>query len=181
MAQSHTDDPVDTCRIALDAALKRGYGFCDTETARIEVFGQIVGLNDDDADFDPEEALTEGPGSGSADLQTRQWVVARAMEIIDADEESPLDAINQAWGEVSDRLDSHGDDDDDDEEAEEAEVEDDDDEPEAEDVEVEETEPDDDLAEAIEDVDADEIVEELAEEAEEATEDEADAEEPPEA
>lgn len=89
----------ETCRIALEAALEKGVSFCETTETRLEVLGQIVGV--DGTALDSDAALDAGPGTGAADQQTREWVLARAEEMIDTGTEEPLDAINRAWSEAS--------------------------------------------------------------------------------
>lgn len=111
---------VETCQLAMEAAFEKGIGFCETKEARIEVLSQVVGLNGDDIDFDTEAVLDNGPGAGSGSIQTRQWVLARADEIIGDGTDEPLDAVNQAWSEAADEMVESSSDDEDGGEAEES-------------------------------------------------------------
>ncbi|MEF8808923.1 hypothetical protein [Natronomonas sp.] len=97
------DGDVDTCEIAMEAALEKGMGYCKTDEARIETLCHIVGLEGTDRDFDTSGILEDGPGAGAASVQTRQWVVARANGLV-TDGSEPYEAINEAWRDVSDEL-----------------------------------------------------------------------------
>lgn len=104
MAETEAEqgDDVETCRIAMEAALEKGMGFCDTEEARVEVLSDVVGIS---PEFDAETALDEGPGAFDSSVQTRQWVVARADQMLtNGAEEQPLEAINSAWAEADEEL-----------------------------------------------------------------------------
>lgn len=99
-SQEDTDaDAEEMCQYAFNAAMTEGMKHCNTEEAQMQVLGKIAGL---DADaIDRTEALANGPTGGRA---TREWVVARAKEIMDGqDDIKPLDAINQAWGEAGEQ------------------------------------------------------------------------------
>lgn len=90
-----TEEDIDTCRRANEAALEKGLSFCDTTEARLSVLGRLFGYDDIDAEeiqsVDPDdEGVTE-----------RKRVLARAEEIIaDEDEDQPLDALSRAWSDV---------------------------------------------------------------------------------
>lgn len=90
------------CSRALQAALEKGATYCDSTEDRLEVLGGLVGIDGDTIDVD--DVLDEGPITDENAEQTRAWVAARAAELLDGTEDSPLDAINQAWGEVGDHL-----------------------------------------------------------------------------
>lgn len=104
MAQSADgSDEIELCEIAVDAAFEKGFSdYCSTTESRLEVLGRVVGL--EAADVDPEATLSAGPGTDPR--QQREWVLARAEELIADGREEPLDAINRAWAEVGDPVDA---------------------------------------------------------------------------
>lgn len=83
--------------MAMEAALDKGAEFCGTQESRLEVLGQIAGVEVDDS----EEALDGGPGTDP--VGQRKWVVARAEQKMAADE-SPFDALESTWAEVDDEV-----------------------------------------------------------------------------
>lgn len=91
-----TEEDIDTCRRANEAALEKGLSFCDTTEARLSVLGRLFGYDDIDAEeiesVDPDdEGVTE-----------RKRVLSRAEELIDGDgEDQPLDVLQQAWNDVA--------------------------------------------------------------------------------
>lgn len=105
MAQSEDADDADVdgaaaCQMAMEAALEKGMEYCDTQESRLRVLGKIVGLDDAES-IDTDAALDAGPADAIGSRQTREWIVARADEIIDTHAEDPLDAINEAWGDLA--------------------------------------------------------------------------------
>lgn len=101
------DGDIDTCEIAMEAALEKGMGYCKTDEARIETLCHIVGLEGADRDFDTDGVLEDGPGAGAASVRTRQWVVARANDLVTGGS-APYEAINEAWRGVSDEVGGDG-------------------------------------------------------------------------
>lgn len=94
---SPSGDDVDVCRQANEAALEKGLSFCETPTARVKTLSRLVGFDSDEIDADA--VLELDPDDEDADLRKR--VLARTEEILaDGSTDQPLDAINQAWGDV---------------------------------------------------------------------------------
>lgn len=96
------DDAVDVCSYAFNAAMEEGMKHCDGEEAQMAVLGKIVGV--DGESIYTSGVLSDGPSASVGDDQTREWVAARAKEIIDTEGTEPLSAINQAWAEVGDEM-----------------------------------------------------------------------------
>lgn len=105
MSQPEDANEVETCQMAMEAALEKGIGFCNTQESRIEVLAQTVGLEGSSIDFDIDARLDSGPGESATDVETRQWVLARAeKDIAEETVDQPLDAINAAWRKASERM-----------------------------------------------------------------------------
>lgn len=96
MTDEETADPVDTCKMALDAAAEKGLSYCETDDALYEAMADQFGLDVDTVD-DADAILLDGPDRADPE----PWVLCRSVELIEEDDLNPVAAVNQAWSEVS--------------------------------------------------------------------------------
>ena len=88
----------EACRIATNAALDAALDHCSTEDLESNV-ARMVGLDDP-----PEcrKVTDELDQADCMDMATvRKWVVCRAVELVESDEEPVTDAIERAWDEAN--------------------------------------------------------------------------------
>lgn len=87
------------CTIATNAALDAALDHC-SESDLKRTIAQMVGM---EPDVDVSDAPHELDGSACMDMKTvRKWVVRRAVELVQQDNEGVQSAISQAWDEAND-------------------------------------------------------------------------------
>lgn len=102
MAHDEPDDE-EICQMALRAAFDKGMEMCGSREAQMNQTARLFGIEPaGEPDIDCETALSEGLNAETLDSfrGLRQWVMCRAFEVAE-DEDQPFDlAVQQAWEEA---------------------------------------------------------------------------------
>lgn len=102
MATNANDpDQAEECRMAIEAAMGVAMDHCVDEEEVTAGIGRILGV---EPDINCELALREGLDEQTCGnlLGVRQWVMCKTHDILQNDDVTFSQAIEQAWGEAGD-------------------------------------------------------------------------------
>jgi len=99
--QQGDHDEGDECSMAFAAALDVALEHCVDEAEMMSAMGKLLGI---DADVDTDRVLDRGLTGDVCDShsQFRQWVAARAIQIMRSQEMEFDEAMERAWSEAHD-------------------------------------------------------------------------------